>query len=194
MNIKEAIENADKLQSKLTPEYISKLDGLSSPKVWHLLNNLVGQAETYLEIGVFKGSTLLAALYGNTPYAVALDDFSMAPETRAEFFTNTKGKKFTFIEGDAFSCKLTRIKKPIEVYFYDGHHTPECQMKALEYFIPAMADEFVYVCDDFDRKKVSIYTHEAIKHLNLEVVEFHHLTSQDKQWWEGIGVLKLRKK
>lgn len=193
MNIKQAIEDADYLISKLTPEFITSLDGLSSPKVWHLLNNLVAQSDTYLEVGVFKGSTLLAALYNNNPYAVAVDNFSMAPDTRAEFFKNTKGKKFTFIEGDAFSLKLKKIKKPIKLYFYDGHHSPEAQFKAIEYYLPALADEFVYVCDDFDRKKVSIYTHEVIKHFGLKVVEFHHLTGPDKEWWEGIGIIKLKK-
>lgn len=193
MILKNAIDKAEQLKSKLTPEYIKKLDGLSTPKVWHLLNNIVAQHETYLEVGVFKGSTLMAALYGNNPYAVAVDDFSMAPETREEFFNNTKGLNYTFLEGDCFKLDLKKIEKPIQVYFYDGNHSPESQYNAIKYFLPAMADEFIYICDDYDRKKVSVYTHEVIRDLELEKKGFWYLEGVNG-WWNGIGIMKLKKK
>ena len=65
-----------------------QLQGMSSRKVRHLLNNLCGMlgAEAgddggcaYLEVGTYLGSTLLAALWGNGAVlrsAVAIDNFS----------------------------------------------------------------------------------------------------------------------
>ena len=56
------------------------LDGMSSPKVRALLNNLCDKKGTrYLEIGSWKGSTLISALYGNehmVDLAIGIDCFN----------------------------------------------------------------------------------------------------------------------
>lgn len=201
MNIKQSIDEADSLVSKLTDEYISKLEGLSSPMVWHLLNNLCAQSDTYLEVGCFKGSTLLAALYKNPVYAVAIDNFSMSAATREEFYSNTKGAKFTFYEQDAFTFDVSKIKKPIKLYFYDGDHSSEAHYKALTHFAPALADEFVYVCDDWDLTRMKTCTFTALKDLKYKIIECHELkgktmgTEEERKasWWGGIGIVKVQK-
>src|SRR5688500_9581314 len=110
MNIKQAFEDAELLQSKIPAEYITKLTGLSSPKVWHLLNNLCAQSDSYLEIGTYMGSSLMAALYNNKHVvATAVDNFCMKPKTRSHFFHNVKDLEFTFIEKDCFTINPNRI-------------------------------------------------------------------------------------
>jgi SAM-dependent methyltransferase len=201
MNIKNAISQAEQHKSKLTDEYISKLDGLSSPKVWHLLNNLCAGANSYLEVGCFKGSTLLAALYNNPVYAVAIDNFIMSPGTRQEFFNNTKDAKFEFHEGDSFTFDIKKIKKPIDLYFYDGDHSAEAQYKALTHFAGALADEFIFVCDDWDLKKMKTCSVTAIKDLGFKLIEMHELrgatagTLEERKslFWGGIGILRIKK-
>ena len=201
MNIVQCIAGAEAHKSKLTEEYISKLDGLSSPKVWHLLNNLCAGAGSYLEVGCFKGSTLLAALYQNPVYAFAIDNFSMSPETRGEFFKNTEGAKFEFYEGDSFSCDLAKIKKPIDVYFFDGCHSVESQYKAISHFIPAMSDEFIMVIDDWDANKVKVGTHSALLDLKITPIEKHELKGamggsieeRKAGWWGGLVVMRIKK-
>lgn len=197
MNIKQAFEDAENLKSKIPAEYIAKLTGLSSSKVWHLLNNLAAQADSYLEIGTYMGSSLMAALYDNGHVsAFAVDNFCMKPHTRGHFFANTKHLEFTFIEQDAFTIKAEDII-PIELYFYDGEHSYDSQYKAIKHFLPAMAGEFVYICDDWNNSPVREGTFEAIKDCNLQIVEFHerkHTTMKDtREWWCGIAVFKLRK-
>jgi hypothetical protein len=72
------------LLSKLGVSNLNKdifyLDGMSSPKVRMLLNNLCDRPNTrYLEIGLWKGSTLVSALYNNAKHidlAIAIDNFS----------------------------------------------------------------------------------------------------------------------
>src|SRR5688572_4828452 len=198
MNIKQAFDDAENLKSKIPAEYIVKLTGLASPKVWHLLNNLCSQADNYLEIGTYMGSSLMAALYGNDHVsATAVDNFCMKPHTRGHFFNNTKHLTFRFIEQDAFTIKTKDIT-PIDLYFYDGEHTHEAQYKALKHFVPAMQGEFVYVCDDWNNSPVREGTFEAIKDCNLEIVSFterkNSLMKDKSGWWCGIAVFKLRKK
>ncbi len=197
MNIKQAFEDAANLKSKIPASYIERLTGLSSPKIWHLLNNLCAQSDTYLEIGTYMGSSLMAALYGNSHVsAVAVDNFCMKPHTRGHFFKNVEHLKYKFIEKDCFDID-TRTIQPTELYFYDGEHSYNSQYKAITHFLPAMKSEFVYVCDDWNNQPVREGTFAAIKDTNLQIVEFHEqrdTTMKDKeQWWCGISVFKLRK-
>jgi hypothetical protein len=201
IDIKQCIADAEAHKSKLTEEYIAKLDGLSSPKVWHLLNNLCAGSSAYLEVGCYKGSTLLAALYQNPIYAYAIDDFSMSPETRKDFFKNTDGAKFWFYEGDCFSFNIGDIKKPIDLYFYDGAHTGEAQYKALTHFAGTLANEFIFVCDDWDLSKMKTCTFSAVKDLGFKITEYHELKghtagtleARKAGWWGGIGLVRVKK-
>jgi hypothetical protein len=197
MNITQAFADAEQLKSKIPASYIDSLTGLASPKVWHLLNNLCAQADSYLEIGTYMGSSLMAALYGNNTAATAVDNFCMKPHTRGHFFANVKHLKFTFIEQDCFTIDTRKIK-PVDLYFDDGRHEYEDQYKALAHFLPAMKDEFVYICDDWNNSPVQEGTFKAIEDLGLDIVEMEERKNKlmkDKDgWWCGIVVFKLRKK
>lgn len=193
MNLKQIIE-ASKHGSKVDNATMQKLEGLSTPWVRNLLNNLVAQSDTYLEIGCYLGGTLRAALHGNDHvYAAAVDNFSMMPRKRQRFFDNTEGLTFDFFEEDCFAMDITKIKKPIKVYFYDGHHSFESQYKALTHFYDAMQGEFIYVCDDWGMKRIPNATFTAAKDLNLKVIENYDLPAGKTQWWSGIGLIKFQK-
>jgi hypothetical protein len=196
MNIQSAFERAERFESKIPRAYIDKLTGLSSPKIWHLLNNLCAQADGYLEIGTYMGSSLMAALYENNVSATAVDNFCMKPKTRDHFFQNTKHLSFRFIEKDCFEINPATISAT-DLYFYDGGHTYDDQYKAVVHFLPAMTSEFVYVCDDWNNQPVREATFAAIKDTNLEILEFHerkYTAMKDKDgWWCGIAVIKLKK-
>jgi hypothetical protein len=196
MDIQQAIDRAAKLESKIPSHYISTLDGLSSPKIWHLLNNLCAQADSYLEVGSYLGSTLKAALYENNVKAHAIDNFCMKARLRNHFFRNVKGLNFNFIEQDCFKVDPNNIK-PIELYFFDGEHSYQSQYKAISHFLPAMKEEFVYVCDDWSQVDVRSGTMKAIEDSKLEVVESHQRGINDHknkaEWWCGVAIFKLRK-
>ena len=197
MNVKQAFADADQLKSKIPIQYIEKLTGLASPKVWHLLNNLCSQAENYLEIGTYMGSSLMAALYSNPHVsAVAVDNFCMKPHTRGHFFGNVKDLRFTFIEKDCFQIDPNQLPA-IDLYFYDGRHEFEDQYKAITHFLPAMKTEFVYVVDDWNNSPVQEGTLKAIEDCKLEIVEMEEvknkLMKDTAGWWCGIAVFKLRK-
>ena len=202
IDIKKAIEEADKLTSKIDSDVMSELKGLSSPRVRHLLNNLASQAKSYLEVGCYLGGTLRAALHGNehlTAYAV--DNFSMSPDTRNQFFKNTDMLKFEFFEEDSFSLDVKKIKQPIELYFFDGCHSVDAQYKAVTHFLPAMADEFVMVIDDWDMNKVRVGTHTAMIDYKIKPIEKYELKgasgeSEEKRhetWWGGLACFLIRK-
>ena len=201
IDIQKAISDADNLKSKITEEAMSQFEGLSSPRVRHLLNNLASQAKSYLEVGVYLGGTLRAAMYGNSLYVAAVDNFSMDPGARDKFKENTKGLEFDFFDEDSFSMDITKIKKPIEVLFFDGNHSVESQYKAVHYYLPILADEYVFVVDDWDMNKVRVGTHTALRDYKLKVLEKHELKgasgasleARQASWWGGLGCFKIKK-
>lgn len=195
--MKNAFERAERLESKIPQEEISKLHGLSSDKTWHLINNLASEAKNYLEIGTYLGSTLKAALYGNDHLkAYAMDNFCMKPHLKGHFFGNTKDLNFTFYEEDCFQFDLKKLPT-IDLYFYDGEHSFESQYKALTYYYPVLADEFIYICDDWTNKPVKEGTMKAIQDLELNIVECEirgdGKLKQAHEWWCGVAVFKLKK-
>lgn len=195
MNIAEAIQLAEQGKSGLTPAVTKNLKGMSSPHIWHLLNNLV--QGPYLEVGVWKGSTLTAALTGKDIPAWAIDNFSQFGDVQEEFYRNTRHLSYTFIPGDCFSVCKAAIDQPIEYYLYDGAHSEDDHYKALTHFYPDMADEFIYMVDDWNVADVQAGTETAIKDLGLSVMERHAMFTPKNgcrdSWWNGFAVFKLRK-
>jgi hypothetical protein len=78
-HVERSIKLADLGVSNLSKD-IFYLDGMSSPKVRAFLNNLCERKGTrYLEIGLWKGSTFISALYGNeqmVDLAIGIDGYT----------------------------------------------------------------------------------------------------------------------
>lgn len=201
MDIKGAISRADKLESKIDHEYMATLQGLSSPRVRHLLNNLAAQADSYLEVGCYLGGTLKAAMYKNDIYAAAIDNFSMSPATKEQFYKNIEGLPVDFFECDSFSFDIKKLKKPISLYFFDGCHSVEAQYKAISHFLPALSDDAIIVIDDWDMNKVRVGTNTALIDLKIKPIEKYELKgasgqSEEKRhltWWGGLAIFKILK-
>jgi hypothetical protein len=203
-HVEQCIADAENGTSKLTPQVLS-IDGMSSPKVRHFLNHLCSMPDTrYLEIGCFKGSTWIAALYknqGTISSATAIDDWSEfgGPKNAFEkncamFLTNVPCR---YISKDCFKVDLSRFEKPINVYFYDGEHSADSQEKAFTYFDPVLDDLFIAVIDDWNWPNVSNGTRTAFGKLNYEILFETALpsyrTNDAKNWWNGLYVAVIRK-
>jgi len=209
-HIENSIKNAYENKSKLNKEVL-ECSGFSSSKIRHLLNNILDyQDSNYLEIGVFQGSTFISALYeNNVNSAYAIDNWSEFNEygyIKGLFKTNCD--KFNIMnyelwEIDCFKLDLSKIKHKINVYFYDGKHDHISQYKALKYYYPILADEFIFMVDDFDSytykwQEVEKGTKFVIRDLNLQVLYENHLRSIGRNakdsWWNGFYVSYLKKR
>jgi len=202
MSIPDAIKNAELHHSQLSSE-ILLLPGMSSAKVRHLLNLLVASCNKYLEIGVWKGSTIISALYKNKPQEYfAIDNFSEFGGPKNEFignFQSALGHPPKLFDVDCFSVDpLSLGIKDIDMYFYDGSHEEHHQSLALTHFYDSLADEFVFIVDDYSWEKVAAGTQAGIKSANLQILEEFVLPSSkindSEQWWNGLYVARLAKK
>ena len=198
--VNQSIENAIAGKSKLTPDILS-IDGMSSSRNRHLLNNLADNSN-YLEIGVWHGSTFISALYGNIVKAYAIDNWSEFAEgcTKEPFLLNCESfgiKDYLLIEGDAFKIDLGLIKDKINVYFYDGNHSWQSTAKALTYFYPVLDDVFIFIVDDFGWAGIPNGALHGIKECGLKIIDLWDLeliNGSDKgAWWNGLGIFILKK-
>jgi hypothetical protein len=213
INKKEHIEasllKAFQHQSKLNQEELD-YPGFSSPKVRHLLNNIMsGENINYLEIGVFKGSTFISSLYqNNVVSAYALDnwaefkDYGTPKKDFEDACNKFELKNYQFFEADCYKFDLSNIKNKINVYFFDGEHTFDAHYNALKYYYDILDDEFIFIVDDFDPydavwANVEKGTRQSIKDLNFKVIYENHLKSTGRNdvssWWNGVFLSIMQK-
>ncbi len=198
-----SIENAEKHISDIN-QSILDLEGMSSPKVRHLLNNITKLNEcNYLEIGCWKGSTSISALFNNKVKNYWLiDNFSEFGGPKNEFINNfTSIMKYSpnLIDRDFISfdpIKEYNIKD-VNLYFYDGFHSSECQRYALSHYINSLQNEFIYLCDDWNYENIRHSTKDIIKELNLNILYEIELPAKfngdTELWWNGLLVSVLQK-
>lgn len=202
-----AVESAKIESTKLTKEQFD-MEGMSSRRNRILLNEVVKDDDTYLEVGVWRGSTFIAALFRNNPkYAVAIDNFSQFGNFKTEVISAISkhlphmANNSKLIDADCFNLNAedsASIPSNINVYFYDGAHEADDQCKALTYYIDKLADKFIYIVDDWNYEPARIGTQRGIEELGLTIHREWVLPSayngDTSTWWNGIYVAVCEKK
>ncbi len=169
-----ALERAMALDGKITQE-ILEIGGMSGRKYRYFINNLIESMENpaYLEIGVWAGSTLCSAIFGNRVTATAIDNWSQFKGPSDRFFANLarfKGPsaKVSFLERDFRQVDYGSLGIH-DVFLFDGPHEEIDQHDGLTLAQPALAQEFVLIVDDWNWPQVRQGTFRAIKELGLRM-------------------------
>jgi hypothetical protein len=207
-HVKFAIENAKNHISKIHNECdILNIEGMSSKKVRHVLNNICSLSDSrYLEIGTWKGSTFLSALYENMHVdATCIENFSEFNGPKDTFLRNTnhflnlqKIPNFQFIEKDCFLVDTSLINKK-NIYFFDGGHEIEDHVKAFTHYDSVLDDIFICVIDDWNHKynNVKIGTNKAFEKLGYNIVYDVALPAKfngdQELWWNGLYIAVIQK-
>ncbi len=183
--------------------------GMASENKLALLNfaaSLLPQGEAYLEVGSFKGLSIIAAMLGNETgefHAIeSFREFGVDPATtRRELEQNLVRwrvrDRLNLLVGDSFAILRDdkAIRSPVGVYFYDGNHGRLAQHLALGIAEPLLADEALVVVDDASWPVVR-NTSEAYarRHEGYELL--FDLPSErefDPKWWNGLLVYGYRR-
>lgn len=201
-HVVESIKNAQLGISRLNSEILS-LEGMSSNKVRHFLNNICSMEDgRYLEIGVWKGSTFISALYQNNLLdATAIDNWALFSGPKDVFQRNLSSflplNSYTFYENDCFNFDLKNIKNKVNIYFYDGGHTQEDQRLAFTYYNDIFEESFIAIVDDYNWQDVQDGTQKAFKELGYKILFEQFLPSRwngdIEGWWNGIYVAVISK-
>lgn len=204
-HVQKSIENANNGYSKLIPEVLH-IEGYSSSKVRHFLNNVCSFPHArYLEIGTWKGSTFISALYGNVQNieeAVGIDNWALFGGPSNEFRANCHrfltNNVYNFYDHDCFAIDTSKLfKQPVNVYFYDGEHHAIDQERAFTYYDSIFDDVFIAIVDDWNWQMVQDGTRTAFKKLNYtilyEIVLPASYAGDLNNWWNGLYVAVIQK-
>lgn len=207
--IKQAIANAEKRQSKLTMEALN-VPALSSLMLRALMNNLGAISTHYMEHGVHRGGLFCSTIFNNENLltATAVDNFESddisGEHAMPDFMQNVKTcipqsltNRFLLIRRNSFDVPSSQIGAPIDLYLFDADHSEDSQCRALTHFISAMAEEFIFCVDDYDWPEVQMGTHRGIIETEVDIL-FEHIfqgNNHDNEGaWNGFYVALLKKK
>jgi predicted O-methyltransferase YrrM len=178
---------------------LEDVGGLARENNLALLNlaaSLLAPGESYVEVGSFKGLSLIAAMLGNAGDFVGVDDFSMGEGSRALLEANLRRHGLaghTILEGDAL--RLLRAGalegRRVGVYYYDAAHDYRSQLDALRLVEPHLVDGALMIVDDTDWPQVA----RALRDYRRRQPRARLLLELDGKdrgqpwWWEGVQVL-----
>lgn len=219
-----SLEQADNERSKIS-ERERDLFGLSSIRLKCLINNLcAGGKVNYLELGVYKGATLISSVFGNDCKAVGVDNFKYddrepkkwAPEgfiwdnmksqleaniKRYDLHPETKiPGSITIVQSDFEKIDWTKQPK-FNVCLFDI--TPVNQALYDEFFektLNAMAMEFVIVfTNQSNAQHAEELNKSLLRHQDKFTIQFSEIrtsggTSDASRYYSGIRVLNIKKK
>lgn len=199
-----AIDEGSNLISTLPPSQMD-VPALTSIRLRHILNNIGKLGKVHLECGVHKGGTYTATIAGNSNIreSFAVDNFAsdFSGETAmVQFIENRKkfefpSSKYELIVSDTFQTDLSLLPKNIDLYMYDGDHSYEAQKEALTYFKANLADEFIFLCDDYDWEEVKKGTLDGIREAGYEILYEKTLVGNNHDndgYWNGFYIALLK--
>lgn len=215
-HIEDSIHWGELEVSKLTLEIIN-IQGITSNKVKCFLNNICNiDGATYLEIGVFRGSTFCSAIYGNDIKSIGIDNWSSpylmpsgvsqkmnfyvkdkTTDAKEEFLHNAKkfGKP-----GDVSVYRANYLTfdystvAPFDIVFYDGDTKYYDQYETIKNILPHLKDNGILIIDDWNWHKDSVL--KAIEDTNSIILHQKniHTTGEDsKDFWNGLGIFLIGK-
>jgi protein O-GlcNAc transferase len=193
-------------------DVIAAVPNLAEENVLALLNlaaSLLAPGESYVEVGSYFGASLIGAMRGNEGDFVAIDRFRFGPlevkgvelpaASRAgleEKLREFGEERATILEGDAFEVIEGGAlgERRVGVYYYDGAHDYDAQMRGLRAIEPWLADEALVVVDDYDWDDVGRATRDYLAAEPRAELLFD-IPGGDRgrpQWWDGVAVLGWR--
>jgi len=179
---------------------VEDIDGLTRENNLALLNlaaACLGDDEAYVEVGVFHGTSLIAAMLGNEGRRfVGIDDFGFRDGSVEQVEQNLARfglPRPELLVGDVFELVRNGVLGDTRVgaWYYDALHTYEAQLEGLRVAEPFLAPGALLIIDDTDWADVG----RAMDDYLGEQPRARRILSVDgedrgfPQWWEGMQVL-----
>jgi len=196
-------------ESTTLPADIVALEGMSGRKTRHLYNSLCSiPGMRYLEVGSWKGSTLVSALYNNPECrAYCVDNWSEFGGPRGEFHAvvnaHLRNPQLTVLDKDCWTVTKADVPEPIDVFVYDGAHTYEDQRRAITHFAPFLAKHSVILVDDWMCHWADVQRgtldgiHEAplkvLLSIQIPLVGTNQYHAASDTFWNGCGIFVVER-
>ena len=179
---------------------VLELENLTSENVLALLSlaaSCLGPDEAYVEIGVYHGASLIAAMLGNEERRfVAIDSFAFRGSSLEEVEGNLDRlglPRPELLVGDAFHLVPNGALDgtPVGLWYYDAAHDYDSQVQGLRIAEPLLVPGALVIVDDTDwtdvERALDDYLAEQPRARRLLTIDGTH--RGPPQWWEGMQVL-----
>lgn len=209
-HINQSVTRALSNSSKLSADMLA-IEGMSGTMTRHLYNNMCslakpdGSLTRYLEVGAWKGSSTVAALFGNPVLATVIDNWSEFGGPKDAFWANL-GKHLGYkpeapcehlevVCEDCFALSSQPRHAPYDVYLYDGHHTIDSHEQAITKVWPLLADPCILMVDDWTAPQVRQGTLRGLARVKARVAYQVNLGAPHGRhgFWCGCGIFLLCK-
>jgi predicted O-methyltransferase YrrM len=180
-------------------EILESVPGLAQPSNLALLNvaaRCLSEGESYVEVGTYHGTSLVAAMLGNEGEFVAIDNWSLGDGSREQLDANLTryGLDATILEGDAFETLRSGALagRSVGAYYYDNGHAYEQQLDGMRLIEPYLASPALVIVDDTDWEKVERAVDDYLEQ-QPRATEIYRAEGKDRghpEWWEGMRVLR----
>jgi len=182
-------------------EILDAVPGLARANNLALLNaaaSCLQPDESYVEVGTYHGTSLIAAMLDNDAEFVAIDNWSLGDGSREQLDRNLARFGFAgraeIIEGDAFeTLRSVRLAgRKVGVYYYDNGHEYEQQLDGMRLIEPYLLSPALVIVDDTDWERVE----QAVEDYLAEqprATQLLRIDGKDRgapHWWEGMRVLR----
>jgi predicted O-methyltransferase YrrM len=153
--------------------------------------------EAYVEIGVFHGASLIAAMLGNEGKRfVGVDSFAFRDASLEKVHANLARFGLTppeIVVGDAFELVPAGALRdvPIGIWYYDAAHSYEAHLQGLRIAEPLLVPGALVIVDDTDWDDVAraMDDYLAEQPRARRVLTLDGKSRGAPQWWEGMQVL-----
>jgi predicted O-methyltransferase YrrM len=156
----------------------------------------LGPDEAYVEVGVYHGASLIAAMLGNEGRFVGIDTYEFHGASLAQVEENLARfglPRPELIVGDAFEVVRGGALDgtQVGVWYYDARHTYEAQLEGMRIVEPLLAPGALLIVDDTDWEQVerAMDDYLAEQPRARRVLTIEGKDRGAPQWWEGMQVL-----
>ena len=179
-----------------------KIESMSTYAIGHIINRIcknLSKDQLYLNIGVWKGFSLVSGMINTTCEVIGIDNFSQFEGPKDFFIDNFikyKKQNHSFYEEDyiIFFKKFEKKSKFIDFYFYDGEHSYENQYKNLEIADQFLKKNSIILIDDINFDDVYNGTLDFINKTKSKYEILKEIKTANNNchpsYWNGILILR----
>jgi len=196
-------------------EVLEHVQGMTTPSTMHLLNTAVqclGSNECYLEVGTWRGATLIGALLGNAAYGIAIDDDSMdahdgdgrsSQEVWEQNVERYDLRSDVSHRAEYVNGRVPKIwaelglRTSVGVYLFDGDKsTEEAAYAGISGVVPFLADEALIFVDDANEITIRMAVHAFERAHPDQIAKILDIPTPGNCWpcfWNGIMALAWKR-
>jgi hypothetical protein len=186
-------------------EVLKEIPGMATENKLKLLNIAVeclAENEVYVEVGCYKGASLVGAALGHPDaHLYACDNFSqfdgVAEKLGATLARYTPPGQVSFFDSD-FRVMMDTAPwdpKSIGAYFYDGGHSFKDQYEGLVYALPHLSSDAIIIIDDTNKRAAraanALFARQ-VDHFDL-ILDLRTPRNHSPTWWNGIQVYRYQR-